>query len=135
MDNVDIVLDYIKTFYQVSVIKNGEMIMFHDCIETPKTSQLHFIGNTSGFEIYLIWDKAQIYTDIDIFKKESAVAVHVFTQKLKNIQTHSFLKYLCENLNKSENIIKLNIKDVPEEFPSLFEEHEIFDNPRFTGDN
>jgi hypothetical protein len=135
MNNVDIVLDYIKTFYQVTVIK-GEtnMIMFHDCIEIKNTSQVHFVGKAFGFEIYLVWDKAQIYTNIDIYKKDNSESVVEFARKIKNIQTYSFLKYLSESLNKFDKQIQLLLRDVPEEFPNLFEEHEITDNPIYSED-
>lgn len=129
MNQVDIVLDYIKTFYQVTVIKGDtNLIMFHDCIEIKNTSQVHFVGSAFGFEIYLVWDKAQIYTDIDIYMKENATSVSEFARKIKNIQTHSFLKYLSESLNKFDKKIQLYLRDVPEEFPGLFEEHEIIDD-------
>jgi hypothetical protein len=128
MNNVDIVLDYIKTFYQVTVIKGDtNMIMFHDCIEIKNTSQVHFVGKAFGFDIYLVWDKAQIYTNIDIYKKDNSESVAEFARKIKNIQTYSFLKYLSESLNKFDKQIQLLLRDVPEEFPSLFEEHEITD--------
>ena len=129
MNLVDIVLDYIKTFYQVTVIKGDtNLIMFHDCIEIKNTSQVHFVGSAFGFEIYLVWDKAQIYTDIDIYMKENAISVAEFARKIKNIQTHSFLKYISESLNKFDKKIQLYLRDVPEEFPGLFEEHEIIDS-------
>ena len=129
MNQVDIVLDYIKTFYQVTVIKGDtNLIMFHDCIEIKNTSQVHFVGSAFGFEIYLVWDKAQIYTDIDIYMKENATSVAEFARKIKNIQTHSFLKYLSESLNKFDKKIQLYLRDVPEEFPGLFEKHEIIDD-------
>lgn len=133
MNNVDIVLDYIKTFYQVTIIKERDthMIMFHDCIEIKNTSQVHFVGKAFGFEIYLVWDKAQTYTNIDIYKKESAEAVNEFARKIKNIQTHSFLKYLSESLNKFDKQIQLLLRDVPEEFPGLFEDYEIIDDPMY----
>ena len=132
MSNIDIVLDYIKTFYQVTVIK-GEpnMIMFHDCIEIKNTAQVHFVGKAFGFEIYLVWDKAQIYTNIDIYKKESAEVVAEFARKIKNVQTHSFLKYLAESLNKFDKKIQLLLRDVPEEFPGLYEDYEIMDNSMY----
>lgn len=132
MDNIDIVLDYIKTFYQVTVIK-GEpnMIMFHDCVEIKNTSQVHFIGKAFGFDIYLVWDKAQMYTNIDIYNKESTDAVVEFARKIKNIQTHSFLKYLSESLNKFDKEVQLSLRDVPEEFPGLYEDYEIIDAPMY----
>jgi hypothetical protein len=135
MNNVDIFLDYIKTFYQVTVIKGDtNMIMFHDCIEIKNTSQVHFVGKAFGFEIYLVWDKAQIYTNIDIYKKDNSESVVEFARKIKNIQTYSFLKYLSESLNKFDKQIQLLLRDVPEEFPNLFEEHEITDNPIYSED-
>ena len=132
MNNIDIVLDYIKTFYQVTVIK-GEpiMIMFHDCIEIKNTAQVHFVGKAFGFEIYLVWDKAQIYTNIDIYKKESAEVVAEFARKIKNVQTHSFLKYLSESLNKFDKKVQLLLRDVPEEFPGLYDDYEIMDAPMY----
>ena len=132
MNNVDIVLDYIKTFYQVTVIKGDtNMIMFHDCIEIKNTSQVHFVGSAFGFEIYLVWDKAQIYTNIDIYKKESAEVVAEFARKIKNVQTHSFLKYLSESLNKFDKKVQLLLRDVPEEFPGLYDDYEIMDAPMY----
>jgi hypothetical protein len=74
-----------------------------------------------------VWDKAQIYTNIDIYKKDNSESVVEFARKIKNIQTYSFLKYLSESLNKFDKQIQLLLRDVPEEFPSLFEEHEITD--------
>ena len=44
-----------------------------------------FVGSAFGFEIYLVWDKAQIYTDIDIYMKENATSVAEFARKIKNI--------------------------------------------------
>jgi hypothetical protein len=110
------------------------MIMFHDCIEIKNTSQVHFVGKAFGFEIYLVWDKAQIYTNIDIYKKDNSESVVEFARKIKNIQTYSFLKYLSESLNKFDKQIQLLLRDVPEEFPNLFEEHEITDNPIYSED-
>lgn len=131
MNNVEIVLDYIKTFYQVTVIKGGDgnQIMFHDCIEITNTAQVHFIGKAFDFDIYLVWDKGQIYTNIDIYKKDNANSIVEFAKKIKNIQTFSFLRYLSENLNKYDKKIQLYLKDVPEEFPALYDESEMIDNP------
>ena len=107
------------------------MIMFHDCIEIKNTSQVHFVGSAFGFEIYLVWDKAQIYTNIDIYKKESSESVSEFARKIKNVQTHSFLKYLSESLNKFDKQVQLHLRDVPEEFPGLYDENEIMDNSMY----
>jgi hypothetical protein len=105
--------------------------MFHDCIEIKNTAQVHFVGKAFGFEIYLVWDKAQIYTNIDIYKKESAEVVAEFARKIKNVQTHSFLKYLSESLNKFDKKVQLLLRDVPEEFPGLYEDYEIMDNSMY----
>jgi len=42
-----------------------------------------------------------------------------------------FLKYLSESLNKFDKQIQLHLRDVPEEFPGLYDENEIMDNSMY----
>jgi len=69
---------------------------------------------------------------MNMSNKESAEVVAEFARKIKNVQTHSFLKYLSESLNKFDKKVQLLLRDVPEEFPGLYDDYEIMDAPIYS---
>lgn len=129
MTEKDICLDFIKHFYYVTASKayNDNTIIFHDCCEVTKTNKLNYVGTVFGYDVFLVWDKAEKITTINIQKKDNDCIKH-FTKMIKHSQTFSFIKYLVESLNKYDRTIQMPLSDVKEEFPLLYAYEEITDN-------
>ena len=129
MTEKDICIDFIKHFYYVTASKayNDETIIFHDCCEVRETNKLNYVGTVFGFDVFLVWDKAEKITTINIQKKDNDCVIH-FAKMIKHSQTFSFIKYLVESLNKHDRTIQMPLSDVKEEFPLLYGYEEITDN-------
>ena len=129
MTEKDICIDFIKHFYYVTASKayNDDTIIFHDCCEVPSTNKLNYVGTVFGFDVFLVWDKAEKITAINIQKKDNDCVVH-FAKMIKHSQTFSFIKYLVESLNKYDRTIQMPLSEVKEEFPLLYSYEEITDN-------
>jgi len=129
MTETEICLDFIKEFYFITVTeqRGDNTIIFHDCCEVKNTNKLHYVGTVFGYDVFLIWDKAEIMTNINIQKKENDAIID-FARSIKNSQTFSFFKYLTESLTKFNRTIQLPLQDVKEEFPTLFNEN-VIDSP------
>jgi hypothetical protein len=123
MTETEICLDFIKEFYFITVTqqRGDDTIIFHDCCEVKNTNKLHYIGTVFGYDVFLIWDKAEIMTNINIQMKENDAIVN-FAKSIKNSQTFSFFKYLTDSLNKHNKTIQLPLQEVKEEFPVLYGE-------------
>jgi hypothetical protein len=121
MTETEICLDFIKEFYFITVTRQhgDDTIIFHDCCEVKQTNKLNYIGTVFGYDIFLVWDKAEIITNINIQKKDNNTLA-TFAKTVKNSQTFSFFKYLTDSLSLYEKTIQLPLHEVKEEFPYLF---------------
>jgi hypothetical protein len=128
MSDLELCLDFVKEFYSITVRKSyGEsVIILHDCLETKETNNLHYIGTVMGTDVYFIWDKAKIVTGINLDLKSNSEILPTITSKFKNIQTFSFIKYLLESIDKRDKGVVIDLIEVKEEFPALYEG--VFEN-------
>lgn len=135
MEESEICLDFIKNFYWITVTSDGDkMIIFHDCLEVPKTNKLKWIGAVMGVDIFLIWDKAEKITTINIDRKDNVKTISAITKSFKNPQTFSFMKYLIDSFDKYNRKVSMPLEEIKEEFPLLFLGEEINENPIFFSD-
>lgn len=123
MSDLELCLDFVKEFYSLTVRKSygDNVIILHDCLETKETSELHFIGTVMGYDVFFVWDKAKIITGVNLFLKTNSDILPTITSKFKNIQTFSFFKYLIESVDKKDRGIVIDLNEVKEEFPGLYE--------------
>lgn len=135
MEESEICLDFIKNFYWITVTSDGDkMIIFHDCLEVSKTNKLKWIGAVMGVDIFLIWDKAEQITTINIDKKDNTKTISAITKSFKNPQTFSFIKYLIDSFDKRNRKVSMPLEEIKEEFPSLYFNETPIENPIFFSD-
>ena len=135
MEESEICLDFIKNFYWITVTSDGDkMIIFHDCLEVPKTNKLKWIGAVMGVDIFLIWDKAEKITTINIDRKDNVKTISAITKSFKNPQTFSFIKYLIDSFDKYNRKVSMPLEEIKEEFPSLYFNETPIENPIFFSD-
>ena len=135
MEESEICLDFIKNFYWITVTSDGDkMIIFHDCLEVPKTNKLKWIGAVMGVDIFLIWDKAEKITTINIDRKDNVKTISAITKSFKNPQTFSFIKYLIDSFDKRNRKVSMPLEEIKEEFPSLYFNETPIENPIFFSD-
>lgn len=135
MKENEICLDFIRNFYWITITSDGDkMIIFHDCLEVPKTNKLKWIGAVMGVDIFLIWDKAEKITTINIDKKDNTKTISAITKSFKNAQTFSFIKYLIDSFDKYNRKVSMPLDEIKEEFPLLFSDEEIKENPIYFSD-
>jgi hypothetical protein len=135
MEESEICLDFIKNFYWITVTSDGDkMIIFHDCLEVSKTNKLKWIGAVMGVDIFLIWDKAEKITTINIDTKDNVKTISAITKSFKNPQTFSFIKYLIDSFDKRNRKVSMPLEEIKEEFPSLYFNETPIENPIFFSD-
>ena len=86
------------------------------------------MGQVLGYDVFLVWDKAEDITNIDIHRKENTEIKSYLIKCLKNSQTFSFLKYNLDSFDKNNKKISYNLQEIKEEFPGLFEKNKIIDS-------
>jgi len=124
MSEYEICLEFIRDFYWITIYKvDGEtQIVFYDSLEIPKTNKMYYMGSILGCSTYFVWDKAEKFTNINIFKKENSSLLTDLMKKVKGVQTISFLKYMIDDFEKRKERLSFKINEVKEEFPHLFSE-------------
>lgn len=122
MDSKELCLDFIKNFYSITISSEvgDKTIILHDCLEKHRTKKIYWMGQIMGYDVFLVWDKAEQITNIDIHRKENAEIKSELIKCLKNTQTFSFLKYNLDMFDKSNKKISYNLQEIKEEFPVLF---------------
>jgi|688.fasta_scaffold65311_5 capsid portal protein len=122
MDSKELCLDFIKNFYSITISSEvgDKTIILHDCLEKYGTKKIYWMGQIMGYDVFLVWDKAEQITNIDIHKKENSELKSELIKCLKNSQTFSFLKYNLDMFDKSNKKISYNLQEIKEEFPVLF---------------
>ena len=122
MDSKELCLDFIKNFYSITISSEvgDKTIILHDCLENNGTKKIYWMGQILGYDVFLVWDKAEQITNIDIHKKENSELKSELIKCLKNSQTFSFLKYNLDMFDKSNKKISYNLQEIKEEFPVLF---------------
>lgn len=122
MDTKELCLDFIKNFYSITITSEGgdKMIILHDCLEHNGTKKIYWMGQVLGYDVFLVWDKAEDITNIDIHRKENTEIKSYLIKCLKNSQTFSFLKYNLDSFDKNNKKISYNLQEIKDEFPVLF---------------
>lgn len=122
MSDLELCVEFVKDFYSVTVRKSygDNVIILHDCLEKSETRKLHFIGAVMGYDVFFIWDKAEDMTGVNIDLKVNSKILPTISNRLKNIQTFSFFKYLIDSTDKRDKSITIELSEVMEEFPSLY---------------
>ena len=60
--------------------------------------------------------------------------ISAITKSFKNPQTFSFIKYLIDSFDKYNRKVSMPLEEIKEEFPMLFHDEEINENPIFFDD-
>jgi hypothetical protein len=123
--DTQVIINFVRKYYVLDFsstrgfLGGGGKLIIRDEFDTELTGQMITLSVIKNNEVYFVWNKARVVTGIDPYHKSFVDTLpELIMKSFRHPKTYDFFK----DLYKEKIDIIISLCDIPQEFPSLFED-------------